>query len=334
MKKIFTILSLVAIGAFANAQLIYEPFSFTGSLAPSNGWATHSGTTPGQVTTMAGSLSYTGLATSTGNSATISSTSTEDINKSFTAQTSGVVYYSLLISAQNTTALTANTATGDYSVHLGTYSTGTNPALSLFQARIYAKKGVATDTVNFGILNNSGGTAAPTYSTTDYAINTPVFLVVKYTLATNTASMYINPVPGAAEPATATITNATGTNAAPTQIDYLCIREGSSTGNFQLDEMRVGTTFAQVTPAAGSLAVSDFNKSKSLFVKNTFVKNNEIIFGADAKDVKIFNMLGQVVRTASVKNNGTLNVADLANGYYIVTGTVNNQAVSQKVLKD
>ncbi len=89
-----------------------------------------------------------------------------------------------------------------------------------------------------------------------------------------------------------------------------------------------------ITYSGGSLAVSDFNKSKSNFVKNTFVKNEAITFGADVKDVKVYNMFGQVVKTASVKNNGTLNVAELQKGSYIVTGTVNNQPVSQKILKD
>ncbi|REC50850.1 hypothetical protein DRF62_18420 [Chryseobacterium piscium] len=333
MKKIFTILGVVAVAAFANAQLVYEPFSYTGSVSGQNGWATHSGSTPGQVTAATGNLSYSGLSTSTGNSITISSSNTEDINKGFTAQTTGTIYYSALVSAQNTTGTTANTATGDYFLHFGTYSTGTTPQLSLFQARIYVRKGVGTDTVNFGILNNSGGTAAPTFSTTDFAINQTVFLVVKYDLATNTASLFINATPGSTEPTTASAVNNTGTTAAPTGIDYFCVRQGSSTGNFQIDEIRVGSTYAQVAPG-GTLAVSDFNKTKSNFVKNTFVKNDEITFGADAKDVKVYTLTGQLVKTASVKANGTLNVADLTEGNYIVTGTVNNQAVSQKILKD
>lgn len=84
-----------------------------------------------------------------------------------------------------------------------------------------------------------------------------------------------------------------------------------------------------------SLGVSDVKSVKTLnFVRNTFVKNNEITFGADVKDVKVFNMFGQLVKEASVKANGTVNVAELAKGNYIVTGTVNNEAVSQKILKD
>ena len=85
----------------------------------------------------------------------------------------------------------------------------------------------------------------------------------------------------------------------------------------------------------GSLAVVESKNAKSAnFVKNSFVKNNEITFGADVKDVKVFNMFGQLVKEASVKQNGTVSVAELAKGNYIVTGTVNNQPVSQKILKD
>ncbi|AYN00193.1 T9SS type A sorting domain-containing protein [Chryseobacterium sp. 3008163] len=83
-----------------------------------------------------------------------------------------------------------------------------------------------------------------------------------------------------------------------------------------------------------TLAVADFNKTKSSFIKNTFVKNEEITFGADVKDVKVYNLSGAVVKTGAVKNGSTLNVAELQKGNYIVTGTVNNQPVSQKILKD
>ncbi|MBF6609569.1 MAG: T9SS type A sorting domain-containing protein, partial [Chryseobacterium sp.] len=67
------------------------------------------------------------------------------------------------------------------------------------------------------------------------------------------------------------------------------------------------------------------------FVKNTLVTEN-IYFGSEA-DVKIYNMNGQVVRTAKVSENNNMNVSDLQPGAYIVTGIVNGQPVSQKILK-
>jgi Lamin Tail Domain len=98
----------------------------------------------------------------------------------------------------------------------------------------------------------------------------------------------------------------------------------------------VDFTVTLPSPQAGTLAVSDIsnNSVRSNFIKNTFVKSNEIVFGADVKDVKVYNMVGQVVKTASVKENQPLNVDELQKGNYIVTGTVNNQPVSQKILKD
>ena len=45
-------------------------------------------------------------------------------------------------------------------------------------------------------------------------------------------------------------------------------------------------------------------------------------------------MFGQLVKETSVKQNESVSVAELAKGNYIVTGTVNNRPVSQKVLKD
>jgi hypothetical protein len=37
-------------------------------------------------------------------------------------------------------------------------------------------------------------------------------------------------------------------------------------------------------------------------IKNTFVKNNEIVFGAEAKNVKVYNMFGQVVENCLCKS--------------------------------
>lgn len=127
-----------------------------------------------------------------------------------------------------------------------------------------------------------------------------------------------------------------GAGAAPATVATTSISRsnGVDTNNNNLDFI-AGTPTPE-NSGSGSLAVTEINKGKSIanFVKNTFVKNNEITFGADVKDVKVYNMFGQIVKEASVKANGTVNVAELTKGNYIVTGTVNKEAVSQKILKD
>lgn len=125
-----------------------------------------------------------------------------------------------------------------------------------------------------------------------------------------------------------------GTGPAPSPSNTTSIARVSGDTNNNSADFVAGTPTPQ-NSTSGSLAVSDVKNIKAgNFVKNTFVKSDEITFGADVKDVKVYNMFGQVVKTASVKNNEVLNVAELAKGNYIVTGTVNNEPVSQKILKD
>ena len=100
---------------------------------------------------------------------------------------------------------------------------------------------------------------------------------------------------------------------------------GTTTGNKQVTIDDVSWT-AYVT-----MAVVDATKAKANLVKNTIV-SNELIFGASAK-VSVYNTAGQVVKTAEVAENSRLDVSALPKGTYVVTGLVNGQAVSQKVIK-
>ena len=100
---------------------------------------------------------------------------------------------------------------------------------------------------------------------------------------------------------------------------------GTTTGNKQVTIDDVSWT-AYVT-----MAVVDATKAKANLVKNTIV-SNELIFGAAAK-VSVYNTAGQVVKTAEVAENGRLDVSALPKGTYVVTGLVNGQAVSQKIIK-
>ena len=314
MKKIFTILGLFTAFALSNAQttVLTDDFNYIGALT-SNGWISHSGTS-NQLSAAGGVLSLVA-----GN--------TEDANKAFSASyplNASVLNkadYSATINVPNATGLTT---AGDYFL---TFNSNAGATGGTFNARLYIK-GSATG-YTLGILNNGAGTVTPTYGA-EIPYGTPANVLVTYivdnTIATptNTATLQIN--------SQTLLSNATGTGTATGNIASVAVRQGGSaasgTGNVSIDNL-IARTYAN-----GSLAISDFNKSKSNFVKNTFVKNEEITFGADVKDVKIYTLTGQVVKTATVKDGTALNVAELTKGNYIVTGTVDNQPVSQKILKD
>ena len=318
MKKIFTILSIVALGVSANAQteVVNETFSYTGALKD-NGWVSHSGT--------AGQL------VADGSVAKMVAGNSEDVNKAFStaytieASKYNKIEYSLTVNVADATGLTT-AATGEYFMHL-VNPAGTAPAGASFVARLYIKG--STTGYSLGVLNNgavpTGGSVTPTYGT-EVAYGTPSNVVLTYivdnTIAspTNTATLQINSQP--------LLTNATGIGTAPAALSGIAIREAGSattgTGTVTLDNLVVKT----YTP---SLSTIDFNSKKLNLVKNTKV-TNEITFGEKA-NVKIYNLSGSLVKSVSVENGTSLDVSTLAKGVYIIKGKVNGETVVQKIIK-
>ncbi|WP_157844481.1 MULTISPECIES: T9SS type A sorting domain-containing protein [unclassified Chryseobacterium] len=126
---------------------------------------------------------------------------------------------------------------------------------------------------------------------------------------------------------TFTITGLNIANGSVLSIKWIDAKETGNNGMYAIDDF-------SLTPYVDLLGVSDTKDFKSDFIKNTFVENGEIIFGAEVQDIKIFTLTGQIIKTGSVKKGMALDVAELQKGNYIVTGTINNQLVSQKILKD
>ncbi|HLP55187.1 MAG TPA: T9SS type A sorting domain-containing protein [Fluviicola sp.] len=228
-----------------------EPFDYTGALS-ANGWTVHSGTTGPMVTLttpsdLGNSLSYPLLVTSTGNRTTTTVSATgEDVNKALSG-ISGIGYYSLLINVSNTTGLNAFAGTGDH--FIGFALTASPATVSAFGGRLYIKAGATAGTFVLGTMNHTGGSPSVTYGLTEYPINTTMMVVVKLDATTSpvTSSVYINPTPGSAEPA-ATFTNNSGTTAFG-NFGSIYLRQGSGTGNVEIDEIRIGSTWASVTPS-------------------------------------------------------------------------------------
>jgi hypothetical protein len=99
----------------------------------------------------------------------------------------------------------------------------------------------------------------------------------------------------------------------------------SNNGNYRIDDVKV------VGTSNGSLGTNEIKSNKNLLVKNTLV-DSELNFGMTG-NVKIYNLSGQVVKTLSVKENEAVDVSDLLQGNYMVTGIVNGKKISQKIIK-
>ena len=256
MKRI--LLVLIVFTGFQGFSQAFEAFNFTGA-ANANGWATHSGTAGELIanttpSTSGNSLSFAGLQASVGNRINLTSTGTEDINKAY-VPVGTTAYMSFLLNVPNTTGLTT---AGAYFTGFG----GTSGAVvSIYFPRIFIKAGTTPGTFQVGVLNTSGGTGAvATYVSTEYATGTTLFIVAKVSspavAGVITSSLWVNPVPGGAETAAA-VTNAGGTSTwSANGVQSVFLRQAAGTGNLEVDEIRAGTTWAAVTPAAAASCVT------------------------------------------------------------------------------
>lgn len=112
---------------------------------------------------------------------------------------------------------------------------------------------------------------------------------------------------------------------APVKLRFYAYDAEASGGTFSIDDVVISGKLESV------LATDESALARANFVKNTVVANN-ILFGAKS-NIQIVNMNGQVVKSASVNDGTSLDVASLPKGMYIVTGTVDGKPVSQKIMK-
>ena len=328
MKKgLLFILTILSVNAFAQA---FESFNFTG-LASANGWAVHSGTT-GPITSLStpsgsgNSLSFPGLEASSGNRVSISGSVAEDINKPI-AVTGTSIYFSFLM---NVTDLSNMNASGSYFIHLGA-NNSTN-VFQIFIPRLHIALGTNPNQFKLGILNTTGGaTAQPTFITQEFNTNTTYLVVVKASAANVgdpiTASLWVNPIPGAAEPAASVISTG-GTSGWPTNPPIaICLRQSTGIGTMEIDEIRVGTTWASVTPSSATSCVT-YNTITATAC-NTYTLNNQTYTtsGTYVQTLANANAAGcdsiiNLNLTINNANSSTLNITNC--GPY----TLNNQTYS------
>lgn len=224
------------------------------------------------------------------------------------------------------------TDTGNRFAHTNP-TTATAPDLSkYFQVTVTPNAGQNLTVSTIGFRAQRSGTGPRSYvvrsSADNYGSNLPASITpanAELEVLTGNVFHYVNDISLGQNGSLVTLSNASNLTSAVTFRVYFFEAE-ASTGTFSVDDVVISGT-------AGALAaVSDVTKAKVSLVKNTVV--GEAIAFANAADIQIINTAGQVVKTAKVTEGSTLNVSSLAKGVYIVTGTVNGEKVSQKIIKN
>ena len=202
-----------------------------------------------------------------------------------------------------------------------------------FRTRLWLRANPDTSTGTFDIgLSNSG--SSPDFGTTLYNVGETILIVMSYDTATGNMNAWVNPsqaeLEGASTPA-ATISSALSAQAS--SINGFVLRQDSTseTPFILFDELRVGTSWADVTPMSLSLGdnlANDFNLFPNP-VTNGIVNINSN--SADAMQVQVYDVLCKMVKSETLRNN-TLDVSNLNTGLYILKITQNQNSVTKKLV--
>ena len=233
------------------APLFADNFNFTGALT-ANGYTAHSSRGVNPISTTAG-LSFAGYEGSgIGNAARIGNASGEDVNRTFSSQSTNgqSVYFSLLVNVNEL----STAKSGDIFFHTGS---GGGVNWTAFSANVAAR--VVSGNVNFGITNSS----TVSYGTTNFSRNTTYLLVVKYTIATGAGndpvSLWVIPtgIP-ATEIAAGTPLVRNTTTAGTNAVNAVGLRQGAknTSPSVIVDGIRVGTSWSSILPQSLSPAVT------------------------------------------------------------------------------
>ena len=230
----------------AQANLLFsEAFNYNsgvnlgGQVNPGNSTAWSGGNSV--LAVGSGNLTYPGLQDQGGNDLIYTSgTASSTTYNTYSAVTSGSIYFSFLIDA--TTLPTAN----NYLMALNPGTTtpgGSGDALSLYV-------GASGTGYKIGVRTTGGGTGAA-YAPDVLALNSSYFIVAELTLGSpNTVSLFFDSTPGGSQPGTPDSTQTSSTAIASVDDIGFKAQSSAAAGDYAIDNLLIGTTWGDVTPAA------------------------------------------------------------------------------------
>ena len=181
---------------------------------------------------VSGNLTYPGLADQGGNELSIANGSAGSSEIQFANQTSGTIYYSFLFDP------TVVDGANDYFTALNPGTTTPGGSADAVDAYYYTSGKIEV---------RGGGASASAGTGSALTIGTTYLIVEEVNLATKVDSLWIDPdsstFGGTAPTATATITGSS-----QTAVDNVGFKTQGTTGDFLVDNLLVGTTWADVTP--------------------------------------------------------------------------------------
>jgi MYXO-CTERM domain-containing protein len=217
-------------------------------------------------TIVSGDLTYAGLASSGGGrSAQFHGNGTSALMNLTTdtggsGYTSGTVFYSFTLNLSGISSLPADQSGADLIAgftKVESYKANTTTPTSV-GAQLWIRSDGGTG-YQLGIeagANANNTVATPTYdAAASFIAGDTLFIVGEYDFSTKTASLYIDPTPGGSQPTSDASDTQSGTGVARAA-SFTIFGDDPTVGSSddpitgQMDDLRVGLTWASVTPAA------------------------------------------------------------------------------------
>lgn len=312
---------------------IIETFDYTAdtNLTDAVNWQTTS-TSKDKVQVVSGTLANPFQATDfpnpTGNMVTFAGGGADPFIE-FNQQNSGKIYTSFLFTPSDVSELT--NANGGYFAVL-------TEAGGSYKSRLWLRQDTADNTkFNIGVSTGSSGA---TYHSNSYTPGEEVFVVVGFDFVTNECKVWIDPDPslfaGTILPNESIKVVASG-NDIPRNLGRFLLRQDSSTETptINFDELRIGQTWAQVTPKSSTASVTR-NEIDGFAVYPNPVNGNSFSLSTNSTDeklVQVYNVLGKLVVSEKVSGqNSTINISTLTNGIYILKVEENGKIATKKLV--
>ena len=202
-----------------------------------------------------------------------------------------------------------------------------------FDARLWAVPGANPGEFSIGISNVNTAPTAGALDSTVLTTGSTILIVMSYDTDTGVMNAWVNPS-DTTFGGTAPTAGATETDGSPqTNMDQFALRQdsGTETPFILFDELRLGTTWADVTPT--TLSTDEFNASSFKVFPNPTSLGYVNIKTSNAADVSVavYDILGKEVITSKIKDD-QLDVSSLNAGVYIMKITQNNASITKKLI--
>ncbi len=238
-KILVVILTVLSFVQQSNAQaFMTENFDYPASTLLTNaGWSAHSGQGSQAVDIVVPGLSFAGYPLSNIGGAAVIDNNGEDVNKTFSVQSSGKVYAAFMVKVTG--------AADGYFLHLGGDPIGTT-----FRGKLFTTG--TTDPFNFGL--SVGANTATNVNGGAYNFNKTYLFVLKYEIIdgekNDAVSLYIisGAVP-ATEPATPSVGPLTDASQTDINPGSIALRQYSATQNITVDGIRFAKTWSEAVTA-------------------------------------------------------------------------------------